>query len=453
MRLSSFLFSLALFTLPWVGVGTLELLGLDGVGGGLQPSMLLAWVALLAAVAAERGALARRVPASLWAACGFTVLSVAHTWTLSDMGLFGEEPWSKSAKQAVMLLMYVGVALAPAAILCQSDRDRSLWQWERWLSLGLLFVSAFGLLQALDYYAPLPGIERVDKWFSSNPSIAAGSHELYLGHRFVGIPRIRATACEPLYFGSYLLIALPICALGVRHSVGRARAWRVVTLVAGATNLVLTFSRGVYAAAAAGVLAAAIIWWRAGRPALCGRRALLSMVGVAAMVVVLVSMLSGTAPWALPGLLSRRALQTFADHDMSNLTRFYSWGVAWEAFLSRPVLGHGWGSYGFLYYPLAPESGAAAHFGWPVVNNVALRVLAEAGAVGLALWAWVLAGPIRSLGQALGGRSVASRALLFSLLLLTLFVQSLSHSQLQLPHLWVCAGGAVFFAHRPGAVV
>ena len=64
----------------------------------------------------------------------------------------------------------------------------------------------------------------IDDWFRSNPSIAAGSHELYLGHRFVGIPRVRAMACEPQYYGSYLLASLPFVLAAWSTASGRLRA-------------------------------------------------------------------------------------------------------------------------------------------------------------------------------------------------------------------------------------
>ena len=52
----------------------------------------------------------------------------------------------------------------------------------------------------------------MERVFTSNPAILAGSEELYLDGHFRGVPRLRGTACEPLYLGNYLLLVLPLAA-------------------------------------------------------------------------------------------------------------------------------------------------------------------------------------------------------------------------------------------------
>jgi O-antigen ligase len=367
-------------------------------------------------------------------------------WTLDHLGQSGEAPYLKGLKQLSMLAFLVAMAAIPAVALRRStDPRRELWRWETGLSLGLVLATAAALAQAIHFYAQDDGLGRVLGWLASNPSIAAGSDELYLGHRFVGIPRLSGPTCEPLYFGSYLLVAVPVAVAGAWSRRGWSRRWRGLAAAVGAVCLVMTFSRGVYLAAC--VLIAGLSWGvRRRRLGLrCTRRGLVLAAAGLGLVTVAVASLAGLAPWEVPTLLLRRVAQSFATHDMSNLTRWMSWRGAWQAFETHPWLGVGWGGYGFWYYRLVPE-GAGAHFGWPVTNNLPLRLLAETGWVGLASWAVALRPAVRSLWRrdvpiAGDGASWGDGAAFFlACVVVALGVQMLTFSQIQLPHLWLVAG-------------
>jgi O-antigen ligase len=146
--------------------------------------------------------------------------------------------------------------------------------------------------------------------------------------------------------------------------------------------------------------------------------------------------------------LLERGLQSLAGHDMSNWTRWYAWQAAFAAWREQPLWGVGWGGFGFHYYRLADAGGAAAHFGWPMTNNLPLLLLAETGLVGLGLWAWALRPT-----WALAWRAVDARSFLFSVLCIAGFVQFLTHSQLQLPHFWLLLGFTLHAAPERAAVV
>ena len=92
------------------------------------------------------------------------------------------------------------------------------------------------------------------------PAVLAGSEELYLGRDFVGIPRVRGTACEPLYLGNYVLAALPWTIL----LAVRARRWLWLPAIA-TLLLAATWSRGAWLAAGPGLLVALVGLWRLGR--------------------------------------------------------------------------------------------------------------------------------------------------------------------------------------------
>lgn len=442
---AQFLLLVALGLLPWVGVGSAQLLLGRPLGFGLQPAFLAgAALVVVLAPAIWRDLFHPSGPA-LWIglAVAWTAASATQLWTLDDLGFAGETPWAKGLKQLMLLGFLVALLVAPGALLRRSRAPwGSLRGWERAASLGLLVGALYGLLQTAHFTSPLPGMERLEAWVTSNPSIAAGSDQLYLGQRFVGIARARGPACEPLYFGSYLLAVLPITAGAAWGARGWARLWRWGTVAVAAVALVLTFSRGVYLAALALLVAVGIGWARGRLPRPSGRVAvgggILALVGVVAGG----SLFAGTEPWALPGLLWDRLAQSLAGHDMSNLTRLYAWRAAADLFVAAPVTGVGWGGYGFHYFPLAGTEGSGAHFGWPVTNHVPLRIAAEAGVVGLALWTVALWPSLRALVRRDPEVSPPEDAWRFLLaaVVLAMGVQALTHSQLQLPHLWVVTG-------------
>jgi O-antigen ligase len=436
---------------PWVGVGIVTLLSGHAVGIGVQPSFVIGAV-LLVSVASVRP----RLDADAWAvvaALVWTAISVTGLWTLDHLGQSGEAPYLKGAKQLLVLVFLVGFAVLPVVQLRRvNDPRRELARWETGVSVGLLLACTAALVQAIQFYVQSDALQRGLQWMSSNPSIASGSDELYLGHRFVGIPRVRGPACEPLYFGSYLLMAVPVAVAGALGRRRWARAWRLLAAGAGVICLVMTFSRGVYLAAA--VLVAALAWgarrgrwhWRATR-----RDWFLGGAGLG-LVMLALAPLVGMAPWDLPDLVLRRLAQSFATHDMSNLTRLMAWRGAWRAFELRPVQGIGWGGYGFWYYRLVPD-GAGAHFGWPVTNNVALRVLAETGLVGLVLWSLALRPALRPLWRHAMSTYGDGVSFFLACIVLAMGVQTLTFSQLQLPHLWLAVGASAAVAREAHRLV
>lgn len=450
MTFTSATMSLLWASCPWVGVGVVTLLAGRPLGIGVQPAFLIAAVLLVTWAVKVRP----RPDAEGWAilaALLWTAMTATSLWTHDHLGHSGEAPYLKGAKQLLVLLFLVSLALLPAVQLRRAaDPRRELWRWETGLSVGLLLAGIVAVSQAIHFYLQDEAGQRWMQWLSSNPSIASGSHELYLGHRFVGIPRVSGPTCEPLYFGSYLLVAVPVGMVGAMVRSGFGRVWRWIAVGVGTVCLVMTFSRGVYLAVAV-LLVSLVGGARAGRLRVrwTTRGLILSGTGLALIGIALTALV-GMAPWELPALLVRRLAQSFATHDMSNVTRWLAWRGAWEAFLERPLDGVGWGGYGFWYYQLVPQ-GSGAHFGWPVTNNVILRILAETGGMGLALWGLAFRPAVRSLWRHAVSPSGDGICFFLACLVVALGVQTLTFSQLQLPHLWLVAGASAAVgreAHR-----
>lgn len=442
----------ALLLAPWVGTGIVQLATGRSLGTGVQPAFLPLTgllVFTVAMVARRRSPQRSDAPAFGWIwllLLAWTLATTTGAWTFDHTGLAGEVGWSKALKQWIVLAFFVSSLLAVASLA--RNLEAAQWaRWERAASVGLALAIAVALVQAMAFDLALPGGTALARITSSNPSIAAGSEELYLGHRFVGIARLRGPMPEPLLFGSYLVAMVPVTAAAAWRARGWARRWRAGVAVVGALCLVATFSRGAWLGGVVTALLLAIGSGRSVLPRPSVRQAILAG-GSALMAFGLGTWaLTGTAPWEIPGLLVARIGQTAAGHDMSNLTRFWAWAAAWRLFLEAPLAGVGWGGFGFHFYQIAPVGADAAHFGWPAANNLPLLVLAETGVVGLVLWAVALAPALRSL--------VAARPSPLAYLLAAscagILVQGLTFSQWNLPHAWLllaCSAASWYRSRR-----
>ena len=432
-RSASRLVEAALVLAPWAGVGVVHLVSGRVLGTGVQPAFLPllvlvpVWLCLVRAKS-DRAPL----PWSWMLLLGWTLASTTLTWSFDQLGVAGEAGWSKSIKQWVLLSFFVLAMLAVREVGRRADA-RGWQRLERAASLGLAIAVVVALVQALAFELSLPGVARLADLTSSNPSIASGSEELYLGHRFVGIARLRGPMPEPLLFGSYLLAVIPVTAFAALRAQGWARGWRAVVAVVGVLCLVGTFSRGAWLGAVVTLAWLVLGSWRGILPRPTGRQVLLGGTGVLVLLALGAWALTGRAPWELPDLLTARLTQTAASHDMSNLTRFWAWGAAWRLFVEAPLTGVGWGGFGLHFYSVAPVGADAAHFGWPVTNNLPLLALAETGLVGLILWCVALWPALRAL--------VATRAAAGAYVLAAagagVLAQGLTFSQWNLPHLWL----------------
>ncbi len=433
-KLGAALWGATLVTLPWVGADVIILLTGRDAGGGLQPSWLLmaaAW--LVCGPGPGWRALPRPWRVVIAMGIAAVVLSVAGL-VLAPAADSPSGALTKYIKQAIQLAVMAAFALWPMLHL----RGAEAWRrTARCVVAGALLQVGYGLLQQVSYPGPGPLLAGLERIFTSNPSILSGSTALYVGNAFLDVPRLRGTACEPLYLGNYLLLALPMVVL-----TGWRAAWRVAAAASLALLLLLTWSRGAWLGAMGGMLIAG--WWLAGgatwrAPNRWRRR--LVVAGGAAVVGVALAVLAGWEPALLP---ARRLAPTFSTHDWSNLTRLYSLQAGWRAFTLSPVVGIGWGQFGWHFPVLVDPAGLQAMFAWPVVANFPLLVLCETGLIGFAAMAAAAFGLLRGAvqcrrtprggghpGTAVGTMTVAGVAIA---------IQTMTFSQYNLPHAWVALG-------------
>ena len=434
---AGFLVAAVVVTLPWIGMGVVRLLAGVDTGAGFQPAYLLLVPALALVLGADAGAAGRLRPgrpAFLWLAAAVAALALSALALVRTPGMIAPgDAWMRYLKQILQIIVMAGFVALPLAWFASAGRWVGLCRWLGW---GLLFQAAYGALQALPFNHPQGWFAALEGLFTSNPSILSGSEELYLGGGFVGIPRLRGTACEPLYLGSYLLMALPWLVLAARRSrVARA------ALAAGVVLLAATWSRGAWLAGGAGLGAGLLLLRRAridGGGGWSPKARLLAVAGVVA-VLAAVALILGADALLLP---LRRLVQSLDRQDWSNLTRLYSMQAAWRAFLLSPLIGVGWGQFAFHFPALVDPVGLQSQFAWPVVNNFPLQVLCETGLVGLGvLLAGVVALARRTWRKAARGEPESRlRAAAAGAAAVGVGVQLLTFSQYNLPHIWLALG-------------
>lgn len=444
-------YGVALFTLPWVGVGVLRLATGRDWGWGLQPSWLflalaMGWTILTrmrdGSLGRDLGILGgQRIPRWwIWGATGVgvaLVLSAAGLW-MAPSGVPAQEAWARYGKQIIQLGIMVAFVAWPAAWTRGVER----WNWTiAVLVAGAVFQSVYGLVQAVAYYQPFPLFGWLDNMATSNPSILSGSRDLYLDGVMHTIPRLRGIMCEPLYLGSYLLFVLPLTLVSPWP-----RRWKGAAFLALVLLLAATWSRGAWLAAGTALFLGVILfrvrtgngggghadyrWWT--RPILWG--------GLTVIALLVLAGLLGWSGWRLP---FERIGQTFNREDWSNLTRLYSMQAGWRAFLLNPPVGIGWGQFGFHFPLLVDPLGLQSQFSWPVVNNFPLKILCETGLAGgvvfLLLMVRLVLGLIRGLRQA-ATEEQRLRILALAVAFAGVWIQLLTFSQYNLPHIWVALG-------------
>lgn len=470
-RSATFFYGAALVTLPWAGIGLLKILTGRDWGGGLQPSWFFLALAMICLTLDKLQAgtlkadLSSSLPASVrrWWLIGVAgiflsiLLSLGGLWLAPSgeslggvMGRFG--------KQTAQLIIMMCFTAWPALW----TRGRRRWSWTiRMLLIGGLIQFAYGMVQGVDYYAGLPGFAWLDGVCTSNPSIFSGSGELYLGDAFRNVPRLRGTACEPLYLGNYLLFLLPLTLVPV-WSARKRRLIASVLLVL----LLGTWSRGAWLGLVIQVVAGSVLVFGCGRRSgedstLWSFRRWKFRLGIVVIMLVMIPVAGWVAGWESLMFPYRRLAQTFSSQDWSNLTRLYSMQAAWRAFLLSPVVGIGWGQFGWHFPLLVDPMGLQSQFTWPVVNNYPLLVLCETGLVGFGVFAAWWMGLVRACHSSWKRlcRLVRDQAeflpvlwILVGVSLSTLGVwsQMLTFSQYNLPHIWVAPGLVLAIIADPG---
>lgn len=211
--------------------------------------------------------------------------------------------------------------------------------------------------------------------------VVTGATELY------EVVDVRASSGEIQILG-----ALPL-ALLLGASVRRRGGWLLALSAALLGGLILSKSRGPWAAAVLALAAAMALLPADRRARVAGTTAL----AVASLVAAAWLVLGPRLALIGAGLVRRLAsFSTAATQDVSIINRYAEASATWQSILEGPVLGHGWGAPVIRYDWIAKGT-----YTWTFVHNGYLWLWHHTGAAGLLLMVGVLvAALVRGVGVA-----------------------------------------------------
>ncbi|MCG2788233.1 MAG: O-antigen ligase family protein [Anaerolineae bacterium] len=471
-KLSRILWALVLVSLP---ITSFRYLPFMGAGTVVRPLALYPLAALLLVLFLMLWRREIRLPrlASFTVLSAFVLAIIAATAigaTFAPIELRGAEYWGRALR--AFLTLAIGLSFFVAAAWMNQDEEQVKFS-VRWLMVGLVGHLIWGGIQFVGlntgHRAELREIQ-----------------ELFSVRGLVKNKRISGFTFEPSWLASQLatlylpwLVAVILSGKALFHlssffSKDKRIPWGEIILLLGSlAALLATYSR---AGLAVTVLAAGFTFLIAGRPFLqsawgwflAGFRRSVAQSrlgwikaagGRALLIIVVVAVLAGAGVF----LSDKGYIARLWTSDMSDFWGYVSSASlgprlayaagAMPAFDANPLTGVGLGASGFWIYPnmpdellmgqpeiaqaLAPNSGL-----FPNPKNLYVRLLAETGLAGLALfvafWLGILADGLAALRRNTTFSRFLGAATVFTLA--ALVFQSVSVDSFAMPELWLNLG-------------
>ncbi len=259
-------------------------------------------------------------------------------------------------------------------LITQSVRDeKSFEQMLKVLAIGFIPIAAYGLLQAsgLDF----PNIIR----FGS---------------------RVHSSLGNPVLFGTYLVIMLPLLlslARGSQEERWRMLAWLLILV--GGINLIFTESRGAWLGLTAAALAIFIRWRKnaavkkrlkvirpkAAQPQSKNRTLVVT-------IILIIAVLLATSILFVPNNhLKKQLTSTFTLTDGSAAARIETWKTSLKMIKSRPLTGYGLEQMGYWspIYKTARQVAIEPDSAPDQAHNDLLQMAVDAGIPGMLLYIWM----------------------------------------------------------------
>jgi hypothetical protein len=316
--------------------------------------------------------------------------------------------WTDDLKKGAIFL---GAFVLPFGLVAVGFA-RLPWRgrWLAWL-WGALVGTAL-------VYALVGGYQWVTRDVFWNPSVI-------VFNAYAPFFRVNSVFWDPSVYGRYLTVAVLATLAGIL--LGGVRGWRVAGLyaVVAATwlGLYISFSQSSYVALAAGMVVAAAVTW--------GRRAVAGLVALTAAAVVVM--------FAVPSIRHE-----IVDKSRSGVTKVTSGryplvNQGLRIWADNPVHGAGTGSFGRAY---AERTGVKGKDPKRVQSHTTpITVVAEHGAIGLGLFAWLIASAGWATLRGLGRGFTSRVALAIGVVLVAIFVHSLFYAAFfEDPMTWALLG-------------
>ncbi|ERL03710.1 O-antigen ligase family protein [Mitsuokella sp. oral taxon 131] len=312
------------------------------------------------------------------------VSGAVHFLDITELQSKGVNGTSRFLIQIGAMVFYYLVLLYVYNIIREEQNSPVLF-FQRWICLSFALAGTYSLFEL----GKISGnafsadvMTAVDSLFRS--TTVTGDIERYF--------RIRSLAGEASYFGMYIAVLLPWI-LG-KCFLGRSKYPGFFFFVFGYVIVLVLFSqsRTAYMVMAIETVAFFILFWR---------RVWAERLRFGAFVFLffIVAMISfDYVSDSLPEVDVSAVYESLLSNDnLSNVARYGSQRAGWNMFMDHPLLGVGFGMYGFYasqYYPAeAWRSLEIVMWGqdgtgwpWPPVHSLYARILAELGVVGLIVY-------------------------------------------------------------------
>jgi O-antigen ligase/Flp pilus assembly protein TadD len=314
---------------------------------------------------------------------------------------WGAKWWLPRNLQGLVLLALMAAQVA--AFMAAQPRARSEWAFNGWLLLLLLLLSVYDML----------GSEGMQKGMVMAIAAAMAVACLWALAQLGGLhlspmdqaaaqafgSRISAGFGNPNFMGGFLVLSLP-CAWWLTQK----QPWAWILVALGAFCILATGHKAAWLGLGAQYLCYGHLSWHGPQPLAWRKRFLKLWLAIGL----------GGAALGLAGLPGARERLIQALHPGSDSIEFriQTWGGALSAFVDKPLMGHGQGSFSSVYPGFRPQAAMASQVqhSYEVTHpeNWILQLLDESGLLGLAALVLFLALLLRPLwAAAMKGEAMA----------------------------------------------
>lgn len=315
--------------------------------------------------------------------------------------------WGFSAWAVIIFLLVCAASLGSLLILGQAMRENHI---------RLMYLIFSGVVCWLNTIIPVSkNVLRKGISIYITAAIIASAYGVYVTVGFMfglhtgqevtwTVPRLFGTATEPQVFANFLLSVIPLSiALYILRSREVYGKMMLIGIWLFTLALLMTFSAGAWAGAAAGMVPLLLIFKE------IKLKNLLFLAGVFSLVWVSVLAIN---QWGSPGYLKgfdsisvkfkiHSPATSAPAESQTKKENIYSLSMvsvnerewyreaAWKMFKTHPVFGVGLGNYGYLYNEYRPAAAPKVEY-YARAHNQYLEILAEMGVVGFAAFLFVL---------------------------------------------------------------
>ncbi|HRY59880.1 MAG TPA: O-antigen ligase family protein [Patescibacteria group bacterium] len=267
------------------------------------------------------------------------------------------------------------------------------------------------------------------------PNAITGLSERY-DKLVLGFPRIQSTFIEPLYFANYLMVPIMVALFFLMKKVEKKKSWYFVLLFLLFIGvMVLTISKGAIASLAVVLVLIFIFQIRS----IFSRTNIPYLLGIITFLVIVTGGMYAVLQSSID--FEKNYKKVYDVLTGGSITeRQEAYDVALEAFNDNKLIGIGVGNFGpyFAGYPTS-----APDYGWAIVNNQYLEILAELGLTGfMVFFIFILSIFYYSWKAYKKTKDLFLRTTLLALnfAFIGIMIQYLTFSTLYIMHIWVLIG-------------